>query len=344
MKRMKKLFLRIHIVLWVLFSFLAFLQLSQKNPGWLVVTAGFILTCLYVFYGHFVLLTRFPGKQKGATYYLCLAAILFTAPFIFLLSQGKPGYPNSYLDQYIIDLITIVIPFIFLSWLARVTENLVINTVKKEQLEKQAVEAELYYLKSQINPHFLFNTLNNIHTLVYKQAPAAPDAVMQLASLMRYMIYESNASTVPLAKEMEYLQEYMHLQKLRYREGPVVDLKIEGDTAACHIAPLLFIHLLENAYKHSPARLAPGDIKVSVAVKDDALTFIVQNPVKKHPGHSLDGPGGIGLPNVRKRLLLLYPGQHKLEIDNSDETFTVVLKIHSLQVTSHERKAHLLYH
>ena len=84
-------------------------------------------------------------------------------------------------------------PFIFLSWLARVTENLVLNTIRKEQLEKQAVEAELYYLKSQINPHFLFNTLNNIHTLVYKQAPAAPEAVMHLASLMRYMIYESNA-------------------------------------------------------------------------------------------------------------------------------------------------------
>src|SRR5690349_22929420 len=145
-------------------------------------------------------------------------------------------------------MISIALPFIFLSWLARVTETLVINTIKKEQLEKQAVEAELYYLKSQINPHFLFNTLNNIHTLVYKQAPAAPDAVMQLASLMRYMIYESNAPTVPLTREIAYLQDYVSLQQLRYKQSPIVDLTIECKTEACHIAPLLFIHLLENAY------------------------------------------------------------------------------------------------
>src|SRR5687768_17182668 len=99
--------------------------------------------------------------------------------------------------------------FLFLGWLARITENLVLNTIRKEQLEKQAVEAELYYLKSQINPHFLFNTLNNIHTLVYKKAPTAPEAVMRLASLMRYMIYESNATLVPLSKEMKYLEDYI---------------------------------------------------------------------------------------------------------------------------------------
>ncbi len=141
--------------------------------------------------------------------------------------------------------------------------------MKKEQLEKQAVESELDYLKSQINPHFLFNTLNNIYTLVYKQAPSAPEAVLQMASLMRYMIYESNAPTVPLTREMEYLQDYVSLQQLRYKQSPVVDLKIEGETEACHIAPLLFIHLLENAYKHSPARLNPGDIKVRVEVKEE---------------------------------------------------------------------------
>ncbi|HEX8332596.1 MAG TPA: histidine kinase, partial [Segetibacter sp.] len=265
-------------------------------------------------------------------------------PCIYLFFPYRtPDYPNSFFEQYFIYLISIVLPFLFLSWMARVTENLVINTFKKEQLEKQAVQSELYYLKSQINPHFLFNTLNNIHTLVYKQAPAAPDAVMQLASLMRYMIYESNAPTVPLTREMEYLQDYVSLQQLRYKQYAVVDLKIEGATDACHIAPLLFIHLLENAYKHSPTRLNPGDVKVRVEVKEDTLNFSVQNPVGKNPTHSLDEPGGIGLPNVRKRLALLYPGQHTLEVQNLGETFAVVLKIHGLQLHPHERKAHLLY-
>jgi LytS/YehU family sensor histidine kinase len=179
---------------------------------------------------------------------------------------------------------------------------------------------------------------------VYKQAPAAPEAVMQLASLMRYMIYESNAPTVPLTREIEYLHDYVSLQQLRYKQNPVVDLKIEGPTEACFIAPLLFIHLLENAYKHSPARLSPGDLKVRVNVSDDTLIFSVQNPVGKNLDHTPQEHGGIGLPNVQKRLALLYPGQHKLEIHNSGETFAVVLKIQGFQLQPHERKADLLYH
>lgn len=345
MKRIKDIFVRIHVGLWILFSLLVALQLNQDNSNWPVLTGGFILTCSYVFYGHFFLLTRYSGQKKKPAYYLSLAAIILTGPFIYLLFHSRrPDNPNSFFEQYIIYILTIVLPFIFLSWLARVTENLVINTVKKEQLEKAAVEAELYYLKSQMAPHFLFNTLNNIHTLVYKQAPAAPEAVMQLASLMRYMIYESNAPTVPLTREMEYLQDYVSLQQLRYKERQVVDLAIEGATETSHIAPLLFIHLLENAYKHSPSGLNTGDVKVRVEVKEDALTFSVQNPIANKKDHTLDEPGGIGLPNVRKRLALLYPDQHTLDIHTTGETFIAVLKIHSLQLKPHERKAQLLYH
>ncbi|WP_242918023.1 sensor histidine kinase [Pontibacter liquoris] len=217
------------------------------------------------------------------------------------------------------------------------------NTIKKEQLEKQAVETELHYLKSQINPHFLFNTLNNIHTLVYKQAPTAPEAVMRLASLMRYMIYESNVVTVPLSREINYLQDYVSLQQLRYKKSPVVALIVEGNIASGHIAPLLFIHFLENAYKHSPARLEPGAIKVHLALKENTLTLCIQNPIGSRPGNALEEPGGIGLPNVQKRLALLYPNQHTLEISSTDELFTVTLEIQNLQLQAHEREADLLY-
>ncbi|HMK03407.1 MAG TPA: histidine kinase, partial [Ferruginibacter sp.] len=194
MNRIKRVFLLIHIGLWMLLSVLAAFQLREDSSYWLTLTAGFMLTTLYVFYSHFFLLTRYSGKKKKATYFLLLIGIILTGPFFYLFFHyRKMETLDIFFEYYVISFISIVLPFIFLSWLARVIENLVINTVKKEQLEKQAVEAELYYLKSQINPHFLFNTLNNIHTLVYKQAPSAPDAVMQMASLMRYMIYESNA-------------------------------------------------------------------------------------------------------------------------------------------------------
>ncbi|MBC5773104.1 histidine kinase [Pontibacter sp. KCTC 32443] len=344
MNRIKKVFTLIHIGLWILFSLLIALQLSQDTTYWLTLTFAVILTTLYVFYSHFFLLTRYLGKRKKGAYFLRLAGIMLTGPVLYiLLHPRRLDTFDLLLEYYPISLISIVVPFIFLSWLARITENLVLNTIRKEQLEKQAVEAELYYLKSQINPHFLFNTLNNIHTLVYKQAATAPEAVLRLSSLMRYMIYESNSLTVPLSREMNYLQDYVSLQQLRYKNSPVVGLEIEGDTESCHVAPLLFIHLMENAYKHSPARLEPGAIKVSVEIKENTLTFRIQNPIGNKAGTALEEPGGIGLPNVRKRLALLYPGQHNLEICNSGEMFIVTLKIHGLHSQVHEREAHLLY-
>jgi LytS/YehU family sensor histidine kinase len=306
---------------------------------------GVLLTCLYVFYSHFFLLTRYSGKGKRGVYFRQLAAIVLTGPlpFLFFHPRGLEDWPFD-INYYFMTLVSAVPLFLFLSWLARVTENLVLNTIRKEQLEKQAVEAELYYLRSQINPHFLFNTLNNIHTLVYKQAPAAPEAVMRLASLMRYMIYESNAALVPLTREVDYLQDYVSLQQLRYRKSPVVDLTMEGDTASCHIAPLLFIHLIENAYKHSPARLEPGDIRLNIEVEANSLTFSLQNPVAGRQEGGWEGPGGIGLPNVRKRLALLYPNRHSLEAVRTGEVFQVVLKIQGIHAQSDDAKNHLLYH
>ncbi|MBC5994439.1 sensor histidine kinase [Pontibacter cellulosilyticus] len=344
MERVKKIFVLVHLVLWTLFTMLASLQLSSEGDRWPTLTTGFILTCLLVFYGNFYLLTSYSGKKNRKAYYRKLIAIMLIGPlpFVYLHPRAFEEWENPY-GYYLMTLVTIVPVFTFLGWLARITENLVLNTIKKEQLEKQAVEAELHYLKAQINPHFLFNTLNNIHTLVYKQAPAAPEAVLHLSSLMRYMIYESNSATVPLSREMNYLQDYMSLQQLRYKNSPVVDMEVEGDITSGHIAPLLFIHLLENAYKHSPARLEPSAIKVRVTLKENTLTLSIENPINKISRNTLEEPGGIGLPNVKKRLALLYPDQHSLEISSTDELYNVTLVIHNLQTQVHEREAQLLY-
>ncbi|AHM62356.1 signal transduction histidine kinase LytS [Flammeovirgaceae bacterium 311] len=345
MNRIKKVFTLIHTILWILFSLLLALQLSQDTAQWLHLTVAVMLTALYVFYSHFLLLTRYLGKNKKRAYFLRLAGIALTGPILYILLHYKRLDTFDLINEYyFISLFSLIIPFIFLSWLARITENLVLNTIRKEQLEKQAVQAELYYLKSQINPHFLFNTLSNIHTLVYKKTDTASEAVLRLSSLMRYMIYESNAPTVPLSREMDYLQDYMSLQQLRYNAGPVVALEIAGDIASCYIAPLLFIHFLENAYKHSPARLEPGDIKVSVVVSENTLTFRIQNPIVTKQGTALVEPGGIGLPNIRKRLALLYPGKHSMEIDSTGKIYTVTLQLYDHQLQPHERKDNLLYH
>lgn len=166
---------------------------------------------------------------------------------------------------------------------------------------------------------------------------------MRLSSLMRYMIYESNASTVPLSIEIKYLQDYISLQQLRYESEPVVDFKVEGDIANCHIAPLLFIHILENSYKHGPLRLEPRSIKVDLAVEENALGVTFQNPIGGKRTNLLEEPGGIGLSNVQKRLQLIYPNQHTLGIHKNDNIFKVELKINNLQTRPNERKVSMLY-
>ncbi|HYE56128.1 MAG TPA: hypothetical protein VD996_14870, partial [Chitinophagaceae bacterium] len=138
MKRIKKVFVRVHIVLWILFSLLVALQLSQDNPYWPALTAAVILTSLCVFYSHFFLLTRYSGKRKKGAYLLRLTGIISTGPLLYMLLHPRRLDTWDLLSEYyFISMFSMVIPFVFLSWLARITENLVINTVKKEQLEKQ---------------------------------------------------------------------------------------------------------------------------------------------------------------------------------------------------------------
>lgn len=345
MERIKKVFTWIHIILWTVFAMLVCLQLyTDRHPSGGILSIAFLATCLYAFYAHFYLLTLYLGKNKKGAYFLRFAFVFLTGslPMTVLYYPNFSSWESLY-ENYMMHLITTVPMFLFLGWLARVTQNLVLYTIRKEQLEKQAVEAELFYLKAQINPHFLFNTLHNIHTLVYKQSAAAPEAVLRLSSLMRYMIYESNDHTVPISREMTYLQDYISLQQLRYKNSPVVDLSITGDTSGCFIAPLLFIHFLENAYKHSPARLEPGDIQVKVEIKENDLVFFIQNQVAVKQTNSFDIPGGVGLPNIRKRLSLLYPDRHTLEIKNHDNSYIVILTIRDLHKQVHERKANVLY-
>ncbi len=298
---------------------------------------------IYVYYVHLFIFQMYLSRKKYRSYAFGLAAILLTAqiPYIIFtwLRDGASDSAVFYLftGVYWAD----VTFFLINSLIAGSIALLIVKTIKREELLKQAINTELVYLKSQINPHFLFNTLNNIHTLVYIQAPEAPEALMRLSSLMRYMLYESNATSVPLTTELNYLKDYIGLQQLKYKANDVVELKVDGQIEKCQIAPLLFIPLLENAFKHSPAKPDTGNIKVKVSVADNSLVFICQNPVGNKLDNLLEEPGGIGLTNVQKRLQLLYPEKHKLQIERTETYFRVELRINIKQI--HERKAQLLH-
>jgi sensor histidine kinase YesM len=337
MERINRIFKRIHLIAWLIgFVFFCWVLYSEKDNHWFLTAAALIASSMLVFYGHFYILTRFFNRRQIAMYCSCLLLVLILGPLIFLWMDFSEIFDwRSFREQYFTTLISFVLPSLVLSGIARVTENGFLNAVRKESLEKQTMRAELAYLKAQINPHFLFNTLNNIHALAYKQSPSTSDAIMQLSTLMRYMLYESNADIVPLDKEIEYLKNFIELQQLRYKITPVVQINIDGDPTACNVAPLLFIHLLENAYKHSPAQLNVNDIRIRIIVKEDALLFSIENPIGKRNHIAMpDEQAGIGLANVKKRLALLYPDQHSFQITDVGNIFRVDLKINHLRFRS----------
>ena len=182
--------------------------------------------------------------------------------------------------------------------------------MRQSEKKQKEVEAELAWLKNQINPHFLFNTLNNISSLTQIDADKAQDTVMQLSDLLRYAMYETNKPKVPLEGEVEFMRNYIELMKLRCNEMTTVSETIEIEDGKAEVAPLLFISLIENAFKHGMNSNAPATIDISLTQKDDTLIFNCDNTNNPKPTKDRSG-SGIGLENTRRRLNLLYSGRYQ---------------------------------
>ncbi|MGY8913627.1 MAG: sensor histidine kinase [Flavobacteriales bacterium] len=200
---------------------------------------------------------------------------------------------------------------------------------KNEELrkitEKEKINAELQFLKTQLNPHFLFNSLNTIYSLAIRNSSDTAEAIMNISELMRYMLYEANKDKVPLAKEINYLKNYIHLQRLRLSDNAKVKIKISGEEQGKEIAPLLFIAFVENAFKYGTDFKGNTDIEINLAIKEQAIHLYVKNILGAY--QSKEGSSGIGIENVRSRLNLLYPNAYDLEIDNDEIYYTVHLHL-----------------
>lgn len=197
---------------------------------------------------------------------------------------------------------------------------------QRSELINQNQASELALLRSQVNPHFLFNTLNNIYSLVYQKSDAAPDAVMKLSSIMRYMLYDANSDKVPLKKEIEYLVSFIELQKLRLKNKDFVELNINGEINDQLIIPMILIPFVENAFKHGNKKVESPGIIVNITAVPNKITYEIIN-YKAEDNLNKDESGGIGVNNTKRRLELLYPKNHKLEIDKTTDKFIVKLEI-----------------
>jgi sensor histidine kinase YesM len=194
---------------------------------------------------------------------------------------------------------------------------------ERETLSRETADVEFKLLKAQVHPHFLFNTLNNIYSFALYKSPMAGELLSELSDMMRYMIYDCEASLMPLEKELKMLNGYIGLEKARYGDRLDMQVKMEGDFHNWRIAPLLMIPLIENCFKHGVSQMLQQPwVKLRILAHENTLDFQLSNS-KPSTGTPANGKNGIGLKNIKKRLELLYHGQYELNIDPTSDSFSV---------------------
>jgi hypothetical protein len=208
-----------------------------------------------------------------------------------------------------------------------VMEKLKQNEKRQKELEKEKLNSELAFLKNQISPHFFFNTLNNIYSLIGSDGPAAQGSVLKLSKLMRYLLYESDYGETMISSEIDFMNNYIDLMKLRLSHKVELQVDFPEEFPDFPVPPLLFIPFIENAFKHGISYRDRSFIDIVMRITNDQISFTTENSIGKNSQTSDLQHSGIGLENVRKRLGLLFPGKHELRIEQDESIFRVELSI-----------------
>ena len=336
-----------HILFWLFI--IAFevsrYQMSFKGYSFDLFLKNFIEETIYVvfvivpaayFTTYFLILKLYLNKRYTEfTIYFILSVVFFVYllrfyAHFFINPNFYPEYYNEYPEffgfnfiKHVFYIYSAVVMFLMVKLFRQFYQ---INQVK-EQLKKQNTESELNLLRSQVNPHFLFNTLNNINSLVYKNPDLTYQSIIKLSDIMRYMLNESNIHTVAIENEIAYLQSYIGLQQLRLDNKEFVQFNISGEFEGKYIAPMLFIAFVENAFKYADKNVKSPGIVIDLNINENKLIFEVQNFKKKFVSPDLTNSNGIGISNVKRRLELIYPNRHELLIFNTEEKYHSKLKI-----------------
>lgn len=208
-----------------------------------------------------------------------------------------------------------------------VMEKLKQNEKRQKELEKEKLNSELAFLKNQVSPHFFFNTLNNIYSLIGIDTNEAQDAVLKLSKLMRYLLYESEHDESKLSDEISFMKNYIDLMKLRLNDKVALSISFPDHTENLNIPPLLFIPFIENAFKHGVSYREYSFINIEMKVEDKQISFLAKNSIGTSSNTDDGQHSGIGLENVKKRLILLFPDSHNLKIKKTTDAFSVDLQL-----------------
>jgi two-component sensor histidine kinase len=348
----KKLYIFLHIAGWaILFILPTFLIYEDSSHNILFLFIAYLNAAFlaFVFYMNYLwLVPRFFFRGKKALYFIAAVILIACTCFLYeyaddslvmtmkkqedtrqpreISAPDSPKHkPPRAWPVYNFMLNSFLIAGFGLG--LRFSEKLIQNEKKRKEAEKEKLNSELAFLKNQISPHFFFNTLNNIYSLVETNTKDAQEAILKLSKLMRYLIYETEQGTTLLSREIEFMKHYIDLMKLRINQkvGLKVDFpKLREDIA---IQPLLFIPFIENAFKHGISYRDQSFIRIKMQIDKGILLFTCDNSMGAHSESSLNSGSGIGLENITKRLALLYPGKHTLNITRTDNQYSISLEI-----------------
>ena len=267
-------------------------------------------------------------RRKGVGPYL-LSLLMLIAGFTLLQLAMRDWVLERPLSQR--DYFFTIVFVLMVSGIATAygfITDLVDQEKARQEEHQERLQSELSFLRSQISPHFIFNILNSIVYLIRSNSALAEPVTIKLSELMRYMLYKVPGTHVSLERELDYLRNYVELQNIRFGEDVDIRLSVEGDAGAHLIEPMLMIPFVENAFKHGVGMVADPVIDISVRINEQTLLFSVRNKIGPEAPEDKDSGSGIGLRNVRRRLELLYPGKHRLEISADSDWYTAFLYLH----------------
>ncbi len=335
------LILTIQVVAWTLVLLLPALAVLLVTQKWENTTATFwmlffmLRAPLAVYFVNFYLLEPLLWNKKHRwQFMLCnVLLILLTNYWLFLIdfSMFPLNTDMAYIGYFMGMFIYLLFHVALIAMTIGLRHYIRSRRLKEELKEQQQkhTEAELAWLKNQINPHFLFNTLNNISSLIQIDADAAQDSIAKLSDLLRYAMYETNKPLVPLSGEVEFMQNYIDLMRLRHNDKLELTTEwVNPQPSTFHLPPLLFISLIENAFKHGVSSSRPSRIDVSLKTMEGGLLFVCSNTNYPKDDQNRSG-SGIGLENTRRRLDLMYPGRYTWEQTLEDNIYTIKITINT---------------
>lgn len=320
-----------HLVFWTVWIFFPLVNAGSNEDFRRFYWAIFpvVLTNIPLFLLNSEWLIPQVFRRRGLpVYLLALFALIAFFSVVHLLLKEWLVPPD--LVRRKLDIFWAVVPVVFLTAISTgygfITYLLQQEKLRQEE-QQERLQSELSFLRSQISPHFIFNILNSIVYLIRSGSALAEPVTIKLSELMRYMLYESGGAQVTLDKEADYLKNYIELQRIRFEEDVDIRFTIVGNSGSQAIEPMLMIPFVENAFKHGVGLIAEPVIDISLEISERGLCFSVKNKLTPESDQERDGSSGIGLRNVQRRLELLYPENHRLEVSKADGWFIVNLNL-----------------